>query len=297
MASDTSPDYSKHLHRKNLTFRQAEGVHPLPKMLAYGELSKSLRVRIWDIIFLYLNDQIDDWNHNFQSEGQSLAVLLASRAMSLPADEAITLSDHPEEFFQKLKYIILSRNYADCLEVVQLIVRENFPPHLTVMLANVLNDPTSPYQVVDFPPKTIIPRGDVGERGTFEQDWPEIAASPFKGSKTHLRQSAEELNKGNYPAAMREAIHAVESAGKVITGKHGADLNEALRVIGRDKGMHPALQVGFSKLYSYANDEKGVRHALIDATNENVGREEALFFFSSCTAFVAYLARKHSGNA
>ena len=39
--SDTIEQYSKHAHRKDLTFRQAED-DPLPKMLAYGELDREL---------------------------------------------------------------------------------------------------------------------------------------------------------------------------------------------------------------------------------------------------------------
>ena len=78
-------------------------------------------------------------------------------------------------------------------------------------------------------------------------------------------------------------------------------------VAGRDRGwsedfgkrqsLHSALRDGFIKLYGYVSDEKGARHALIDADNGNVGQDEALFMFSACTAFVAYLARKFPEKA
>jgi hypothetical protein len=57
--------------------------------------------------------------------------------------------------------------------------------------------------------------------------------------------------------------------------------------------LHPALKSGFSSLYGYTNSEKGIRHALTEGDNANVGQDEALFMFSACTAFVAYLARKY----
>jgi hypothetical protein len=198
----------------------------------------------------------------------------------------------PEKLKKVIKDVILAGHYADCLEVVQVSLRSSRSARFKRALSDIFNHPTSPYQAVDLSPLTIVPRGDENERAAFAQDWPEIASSPFDGSKTHLREAAEALNAGNYPAAMREAIHAVESAAKVITGQSNADLAAALKLLGKDKGLHSALRDGFIKLYGYTSDEKGVRHALIDAANANVGREDALFFFSSCTAFVAYLARK-----
>jgi hypothetical protein len=226
--TDTTPDLSRHLHRKDLTFRQAEGVDPLPKMLAYGELDQKLRIKIWDELYLFFARDMNDNGIKYLLDTHNYAVYLCRSAFSMSVDDAIKFADNVDKFFTRLKQAILTGSYVDCLEIVTCVLRENEDRFLKYDLIRVLNDQTSPYQVVDFPPLTIIPRGDENERAAFEQNWPAIASSPFGGSKTHFRQAAEALNAGNYPAAMREAIHAVESAVKVVTGNPKAMLGDGL---------------------------------------------------------------------
>jgi hypothetical protein len=299
--TDTKPDLSRYLHRKDLTFRQAEGVHPLPKMLTYGELDKDIRLHIWDALFGYFdsNASFDRFKGetSFDKEGQIVAALYCRDVLHLPVDDAIVVAKKPSGFIKKLKDIVLHSDYSDCLEAVQFFLRFHpWSKQHKQRLRAALDVPTSPYKVVDLPPLTIVPRGDENERAAFDQDWPEIASSSFQGAKTHLRLSAEALNAGAYPAAMREAIHAVESAVKIMTGNPKATLGDGLKELEKGKVLHSALKEAFSKLYGYASDEKGVRHALINADNADVGQEDAMFFFSACTAFVAYLARKSEGQ-
>jgi hypothetical protein len=92
--------------------------------------------------------------------------------------------------------------------------------------------------------------------------------------------------------AIRESIHAVESAAKLISASDKGTLPDALKVLQRQHGLHPALKEAFVRLYSYTSDEKGIRHALLESDNKDVGVDEALFMFSACTTFVSYLARK-----
>lgn len=293
-----SEKYAQYAHRKDLTFRQAEGKEPLPKMLAYGELNKHLRLELWDILYPYFSENIKSTNRTYSPrgfrEGALIPAIFFGRdVLRMPIDEAKALAGNPKEFIQQFKQIIFAQDYSDCLEAVQFFLR--FPrlsQRLKERLIETFDDPFSPYMVVDFPPLTIIPRGDENEQEAFKENWAIIKASTFEGAKSHLQKSAEALNAGDYTGAFREAIHSIESAVKVITSKPSADLAAGLRELGKAQSLHPALKDGFTKLYGYASDEKGVRHALIEAENGNVGRDEALYFFSACTAFVAYLARK-----
>ena len=97
--------------------------------------------------------------------------------------------------------------------------------------------------------------------------------------------------------AIREAIHAVESAAIFVTGKQKATLGNALDLIQKASSIHSTMKSAFEKLYDYTNAEKGIRHALLESENERVGCEEALFIFSACTAFVGYLIRKNLNGA
>ncbi len=69
-------------------------------------------------------------------------------------------------------------------------------------------------------------------------------------------------------------------------------LPDALKLLEKENGLHPALKEGFIRLYGYTSDEKGIRHALLESDNKDVGVDEALFMFSACAAFVSFLARK-----
>ena len=298
--SDTTEQYSKHEHRKDLTFRQAEKIDPLPKMLAYGQLSRDLRNEIWDVLYLYFSGATDhrEWPSSFSHDAFMTATLYLREVKKYPLDEARAIARDPAKFVKHLKGVIFESEYYDCLECALFFMRlpiwsKNGPANLSAAL----NDPTSPYMVVDFPPMTIIPRGNENEQEAFKGNWAIIKASTLEGAKTHLQESADALNAANARAAIREAVHAVESAAKVITGNDTATLDDALKLLEKDKALHPALRKAFSSLYGYTNDEKGIRHALIEGDNANAGQDEALFMFSACTAFVAYLARKFPEKA
>lgn len=292
-------DLEKHAHRKDITFREAEGIDPLPKMLAYGELDRRLRNRIWDVLFSRFSQSISivtDYPvaKAFEQTGYKIAVLVLREVSHYPMDEAEDIASDPSKFIYHLKEIVLKGKYYDCLDLVQYFLRLSSPPwRIASALAEVLDDPLSPYLVIDFPPKTIVPRGDENERAAFDENWVIIKTSPLENAKTHLREAAERLNQGDARGAIREAITAVEGAARVITGNPKATLGDALGVLQKDKGLHSALKAGFSSLYGYTSDENGIRHALMDGDNANVGQDEALFMFSACTAFVAYLARKY----
>ena len=108
----------------------------------------------------------------------------------------------------------------------------------------------------------------------------------------HLQQSSDCINQGDYAGAVRESIHAVESTARQID-PNAKSLESALNSLEKSEALHLALKRAFSSLYGYASDEQGIRHALIDSPQPNVGQDEAVFMFGACASFSSYLARKH----
>jgi hypothetical protein len=100
------------------------------------------------------------------------------------------------------------------------------------------------------------------------------------------------LNHAKYRDVVRESINAVESTVRDFTKNPSAILSGALKKLRDEKELHRALSDAFEKLYSYTSDEKGIRHALVFDDNEKVGFDEAIFFVSACSAFVAFLGQK-----
>lgn len=147
-----------------------------------------------------------------------------------------------------------------------------------------------PYSIMGEPP-TIVPATTEAEREAIAGALASIQQSQQTGAKEHLTKSSQALSEGDYPGSIREAVHAVESAASRIVGKK-ATLADALKMLEKNQGLHPALKQGFEKLYAYANDKEGIRHANFDLKTEDISEAEALFMFGACASFVAYLDRK-----
>lgn len=56
--------------------------------------------------------------------------------------------------------------------------------------------------------------------------------------------------------------------------------------------LHGALRLAFEKLYGYASDANGIRHALMEESN--LEQEDAVFMLVACSAFVSYVIAKQS---
>jgi hypothetical protein len=91
--------------------------------------------------------------------------------------------------------------------------------------------------------------------------------------------------KPDYRNSIKESISAVESACRLVTGLPKATLSDALK---RVPNLHPALALGFDKIYGYTNDAEGIRHSLTTDQAANT-YTEAKFMLVACSAFVSYL--------
>jgi hypothetical protein len=126
------------------------------------------------------------------------------------------------------------------------------------------------------------------EIGSLEQTLG--ASDMFAGAKSHISRALElysDRKCPDYRNCIKEAISAVESVCKVISGKKGATLSDAIKVIDGRHTIHPALKESLLKLYGYTSDKEGIRHALM--SDPNVGHAEAKFMLVGCSAFCNYM--------
>jgi hypothetical protein len=92
----------------------------------------------------------------------------------------------------------------------------------------------------------------------------------------------------DYRNSIKESISAVEAMCQLITGNKKATLEEALKKLDTKlPTVHPALRDAFRKIYAYAGDAEGIRHALTDEPNLDI--EDARFMLIICSAFINYL--------
>jgi hypothetical protein len=143
-----------------------------------------------------------------------------------------------------------------------------------------------------FIKNSIISIVDQTEVASLEESLSQ--AETFDGVKRHMSRAIElysDRKSPDYRNAIKEAISAVESASKVISGKSKAGLADAINAIDKKHGIHPALKESLLKLYGYSSDKQGIRHALIE--DPNVGHAEAKFMLIGCSAFCNYLIEQY----
>ncbi|MCJ7568745.1 MAG: hypothetical protein MUO58_14515 [Anaerolineales bacterium] len=120
-----------------------------------------------------------------------------------------------------------------------------------------------------------------------------LSDTDFPGVSSHLRRSLELLSDRetpDYRNSIKESISAVESFAMTITCDESATLGQALKVIDKENNIHPALKDAFSKLYGYASDKGGIRHAMLE--EPKLSSADAKFFLMSCTSFINYMKSK-----
>lgn len=116
----------------------------------------------------------------------------------------------------------------------------------------------------------------------------------FFGASEHIAHAVAALGRRPEPAfreCVKEAILAVESAAKSISGSGAAGLDAPLAELSKHVKINRALTEGFKKLYGFTSSPEGVRHALLDEAS-SIGFDEAKFMLVACSAFVNFLISK-----
>lgn len=112
--------------------------------------------------------------------------------------------------------------------------------------------------------------------------------------KKHLSKGIELFSKRpnpDYLNSIKEAISAVEALTRIITGKENATLGEVINSL----NIHPALKEAVKKLYGWASDEGGIRHAEKSISSQ-INQEEACFALVICSSIVNYIISKYGAN-
>lgn len=293
---------------RHLPYSQRYGHEPLPGPMRLGELSEDLRREVWNqfhrlfeenpLMAFSLGDRGEapagGWQR-LNSRIVDFSKRVLGRYLGMPESRVISeIVGGPEDVFERivmegkdhfpLKFLELAVNdpfLKDDNEAVVLAIKELFEGHRA-----------SFYLDVDEFPYRIFLRTSKEEGDAIRESMEELNKGGFPGALSHLRQARDHIHQGQYPDAIVDSIHAVESMAKVLA-PDSRELGPTLRRLEREgKLKHKALKKALSQLYGYTSDEQGIRHALIDRDSADVGLEEALFFYGACASFVGYLVNK-----
>ncbi|MGE0498123.1 MAG: AbiJ-NTD4 domain-containing protein [Ramlibacter sp.] len=276
------------------SFSQRMGIEPARPPLQVDSVNADLRNSIWNVL------------HQFYEYGAwtSVATNVAMHFTKTTIDSIDTENWYScklwvREVFEKLKWNRLYDllEFLNHLHTKRMIAidyhsgtKEVSGTDFRAVVNFVLEREASGYRFVGT---EIAPITDATEMGAIQDGVSAAAGAGLRGAEEHIRASVRMLSlkpQPDYRNAVKEAISAVESVAKILAKNEKATLDEALKTISFKSDVHPALKGAFSKLYGYASDSDGVRHAITEAAT--VDFAEAKYMVVACSAFVYYLIEK-----
>ena len=289
----TIDEYTRHPNPRNLTFSQAQGYEGLPGPLALGEISEDARLDLWDLLH---RSAIGGLAYPYpvlakiRIEWRNIAPKLHRDFSKIPLDQFDSRSLAFSELYRKgiLEYFPFNRVF----DFLQIVMRhDECPPDFVEAVQEIFESRQLAYRIDTNGPPTILPMATKQEGEAISEAISTFQKEGLGGPETHLRQSAEHINQGNWSDSIRESVHAVESIARILAPKATNSLKPALDALERKHPIHPALKLGFERIYGYTSDEEGIRHPLLDSSESPSGRDEAVFMLGSCASFASYLWR------
>ncbi|UZE46960.1 hypothetical protein ONR75_18300 [Rhodopseudomonas sp. P2A-2r] len=136
----------------------------------------------------------------------------------------------------------------------------------------------------------LCPIGSEEDARTVSEAFASLKLAGLVGAREHLRTASVALSAGEFSDSVRESIHAVESAVRVM--EPSGDFSKALSKLELKTNLHSALKKGFLAIYGFSSDEQGIRHPLLEKEAPAVDEADALFMIGACSAFLSYLVNK-----
>ena len=282
------------------SFSQAQGYEEIPAPLTLEELPREARTQIWNLFFSHIDRfKTEDpvWPDPPSIGGPWRKIL---KAKHRDFDHA-PLDEWDPEFqriCRNLRRYIEEQPFNKILDLVQFVLRHpQCPPEFMREMKRTFEACRLAYTIDTKRPPTILPAATPDEGNAIVQSLDVLGAAGLNGSASHLRNASACINRGDWAGSVRESVHAVESVARQLDPEAAKTLAPALKSFQRHGRLHPAVTDAFSKLYGYTSDQQGIRHALLDQTDAQVGQDEAVFMLGACASFASYLWRKHAGGA
>ena len=254
-------------------FSDRMGITQPPTSLQIGSINDPLRNSIWNLLLWVLND----WDSL-----RKAVTLIAREFLKVPLDKVplyVSMEHRTREWLRTVYFNFEWYEVYNLLEFIaensERINREWNPARLAYAANLILTREMSGYRLIEG---TLAPISSEAEVEAIEEAVGKADTHGIAGVRTHLVASVKLLGQKpqpDYRNSIKEAISAVESAVKYITGTTGGGLDAALKELSKRVPVHAALADGLRKLYGYTSDADGIRHAILE--EPNVGFDEAKF--------------------
>ena len=285
------------LDSRRLTFSQAQGYEELPGPLKLEEISDDARIRLWDLLFSSAWQAFSGvgWIWRRNTQWPRVFEALHRDFLKLTRDDFLKLQGGPFDQGTKLieqyrQLILYELPFNKIFDLFQMIMRhKDCPLRFKSNVAGIFEECRLAYMVDTKNPVIILPAATTQEGEAIVGAIKEFREAGLNGAAAQLRKAGEIINQADWPGAIRESIHAVESVARQLDPDASKTLDPALKSLEKGGRLHPALKEAFSKLYGYTSNEEGIRHALLHNATSPAGRDEAVFMLGACASFASYL--------
>ena len=279
---------------REFSFSQAQGYEEIPGPLKLGELPKEERTRIWNLFYTHLSNSMSpsDLLGNGPWIGRGWKDILRAAHIDFHGGRLDEWKSDFRPVCKELREYIETQPFNKVFDLIQFVLRRSeCTSDFRRQMQGTFDECRLAYTIDIARPPTILPTVTPEEGRTVIDALRTLRQAGLNGSAAHLRKASERINAGDWAGSVRESIHSVESVARQLD-PGAATLGPALSSVEKRGALHPALKEAFSKLYGYTSDEQGVRHALLDRPDANVGIDEAVFMLGACASFASYLWRK-----
>ena len=277
-----------------ISFSQAQGYEEIPRPLKLEEFPREARNRIWNLFYAHLRgttSSVEGFGTYIGGAWRDVFLSVHAELDCLPLDDWET---DFELFCSKLRGRIGLDPFFKVFDLIEFVLQHpQCPPPFVKGMDRTFKVSRLAYVLDTGPPPSIIPAVTPVEGTSVVESLKSLRQAGLGGSTAHLRSASAYINEGKWADSVRESIHAVESVARQLDPNAAQTLGPALK----SQPLHPALKKGIASLYGYTADEQGIRHALLDQTDANVGQDEAVFMLGACASFASYLIRKHVAGA
>ena len=280
------------------SFSQAQGYEEIPAQLRLEELPREARTQIWNLFFAHISrfkkTVVPVWLDEIAGPWHEILKAKHCDFDHAPLDE---WTPEFSEVERSLREDIESRPFNKVFDLIEFVLRHALcPPTFIKEMQDRFTACGLAYTIDAKRPPTILPAATPEEGDAVVEAIQTLRQAGLDGSVVHLRNASACIKDGDWPGSVRESIHAVESVARQLDPKAPRLLKHALAALEQRGALHPSLEDAFSKLYGYTSNEQGIRHALLDRTDAQVGQDEAVFMLGACASFASYLWRKHVGG-
>lgn len=280
-----------------MKFSQSIGKTPIKTTFQIESIDNDLKNRLWNCIIESYFERLDSSKSSGESQKMAVSKHIWKEFFKERIDEfpTLPLSTRPSvgHFIEYVRNWFFNSEWYEIYDFIELLSRidsnNNFQLNFAGIINEALEQEVAGYRVIG---NSIAQITSDGEIAAIEEAFQNV--DKWNSVKTHLAAALDyfsDRKNPDYRNSIKEAVSAVESLCKIITGDDKATLGKALTEIESKHQIHGALKTAFSAIYGYTSDSGGIRHALLE-TDTVVGSEEAKFMLISCSAFINYVVEK-----